>query len=102
MGCEHIKIGDAEAIICSRRRRPAPCSVGLCGRPSVALCDYKVERNGKPATCDSPMCARHRHPVDKNVDWCEGHYNYERKMAERVADANREMGLPEDGEYGDK
>ena len=51
------------AIICSRGQRRQKCSVGLCGKDSVALCDYPVERKGVKTTCDSPMCARHRHPV---------------------------------------
>lgn len=91
MGCEHVKIGNTEAIICSRGRRRQVCSVGLCGRPSVALCDYPVERSGKATTCDSPMCERHRHTVahtiiagkPEPVDYCEGHYNYEQRKKSR-------------------
>jgi|CXWL01.1.fsa_nt_gi hypothetical protein len=70
------------AIICSRGRRRQKCSVGLCGKDSVALCDYPVERKGVKTTCDSPMCAQHGHPVPGMVDmdWCEGHWNYEQRQ----------------------
>ena len=93
MGCEFASIKDADgkdlglAIICSRGRRQPLCSVGLCGKPSVALCDYPVERKGVKATCDAPMCARHRHPVpgQSDMDWCEGHWNHERRKFERGA-----------------
>jgi hypothetical protein len=86
MGCETIKLpGGITAIMCSRGRRPKPCCVPFCGRESVALCDYQVERNGKPATCDAPMCERHRHTIaqtdEDSVDWCEGHFNHEQRQA---------------------
>lgn len=79
MGCQHVNIGGANVIICSRGRRRQKCSVGLCGKDSVALCDYPVERKGKKTTCDSPMCAVHRHPVpgQTDTDWCEGHWQHE-------------------------
>ena len=78
MGCEII----GNAIVCSSGKRRQLCSVGLCGKPSVALCDYPVERKGAKATCDSPMCVRHRHPVpgEINKDWSEGHWNHERRQ----------------------
>lgn len=80
MGCKTVQIGDNAVIVCSRGRRLL-CSVPLCGKVSVALCDYPVERNGKPATCDSPMCTMHRRPVpDKpHEDWCESHFQYEQR-----------------------
>lgn len=90
MPCRTVQFpGGGGAIICSRGRRPAPCSVTFCGRPSVALCDYKVERNGKEATCDSPMCEKHRHTIEvheaDSIDWCEGHFNHEQRLKEKEA-----------------
>lgn len=81
MGCEII----GDAIVCSRGKRRTLCSVGLCGKPSVALCDYPVERKGVKGTCDSPMCERRRHPVPGEVDkdWCEGHWNHEQRHNQR-------------------
>lgn len=86
MSCEHLKMRtedgrEINAIVCMRGRRPKFCSVGFCNKPSVALCDYPVERKGKRATCDSPMCEQHRHPVpgQPDTDWCEGHYHLDKK-----------------------
>ncbi len=88
MGCEtrQVMLDDGTtgtAIVCSRGQRRQQCSVGFCGKDSVALCDYPVVRNGKSTTCDSPMCERHRHPVagEADKDWCEGHFNYEQRQA---------------------
>ena len=87
MGCETRKITfdddtTGTMIVCSRGQRRQLCSVGLCGKSTVALCDYPVERNGKNTTCDSPMCERHRHPVEgqPDMDWCEGHWNHEQRQ----------------------
>ncbi len=98
MGCEHVsfKTEDGkvvQAIICSRGRKPKFCSVPFCGKPSVALCDYPVERDGKETTCDSLMCAQHRHPVSGEIDrdWCEGHYNYEQRQKQRGGYAGEEQ-----------
>ena len=87
MGCDVVSIKDeggkviGQAFVCSRGRRRQLCSVPLCGKLSVALCDYPVERKGKKATCDSPMCAMHRHPVpgQADTDWCEGHWQHEQR-----------------------
>lgn len=105
MGCEPFKTEGGFGIICSRGRRPQACTVTFCGKPSVALCDYPVERKGIKGTCDSPMCQKHRHPVlgEKDKDWCEAHFNIHQMEQEAVnADANREMGLPEDVDWGNK
>jgi hypothetical protein len=94
MGCEHVSFKDEEgrevrAIICSRGRKPKSCSVPFCGNASVALCDYPVERKGKPGTCDSPMCERHRHPVlgQADTDWCDGHWHHEQRLSLPMGDA---------------
>lgn len=87
MGCDTVQLGDGRTIIvCSRGQRQQKCSA--CSRPAVALCDYKVIRKGKTATCDSPMCEQHRHPVPgmTDTDWCEGHWNYDRKQDERQSE----------------
>lgn len=45
-----------------------------CGRMSVALCDYPAGTlNGKPVTCDAPLCGRHRTHVGANRDHCPIH-----------------------------
>jgi hypothetical protein len=85
MGCESFRASDANVIICSRGRRRQLCSVGLCGKDSVALCDYPLGGRARGKTCDSPMCERHRHPVPNMVDtdWCEGHWNHEQRQQEQ-------------------
>lgn len=75
MGCDHIKLpGGGSAIVCSRGRRTQSCHIQGCRGTVVSLCDYPVERKGKKATCDAPMCSAHRHTVSKteddSVDWC--------------------------------
>lgn len=81
MACRIVYGVGVNTMICSRGNRRQVCSVSLCGKDSVALCDYPVERNGKTTTCDSPMCAMHRHPVPGEVDrdWCEGHWQHEQR-----------------------
>ncbi len=55
--------------------KPEPCAV--CGKPSVALCDFVVEERaqGEPHTCDRPLCRRHAvHPdPEKDIDYCPEH-----------------------------
>lgn len=82
MSCKIGHTAHSGMIICSRGLRRQQCSVGLCGKDSVAFCDYPVERKGKKTTCDSPMCAMHRHPVpgETDKDWCEGHWNHEQRQ----------------------
>jgi hypothetical protein len=84
MGCEII----GNAIVCSRGKRRQLCAVGLCGKPSVALCDYPITRKGTAATCDSPMCERHRYSVPGEIDknWCYGHFIHEQWRDVRVKD----------------
>lgn len=61
------------AIACSRGRREY-CDT--CRRPSVALCDFKVKRGGKEATCDRRMCAQHRTNVGPDMDYCPAHARF--------------------------
>lgn len=67
MPCRTYKnrVDGSTVIACSRGKQPPLCSVPSCGERSVALCDYPVERYGRPVTCDSPMCAGHRHTIAK-------------------------------------
>lgn len=75
MGCEHVRFGEFDMIVCSRGRKIQRCDVPKCGKPAVALCDFHVMRKGKRATCDRPMCREHRFPVHgaKNTDYCIFH-----------------------------
>ncbi len=84
MGCRPISFtlpngSRATGIACSRGQKEPRCSVGLCHRPVVALCDYRVLRHGKWTTCSSPMCDEHRHPVPgkADTDFCEGHWQFD-------------------------
>jgi hypothetical protein len=74
-----------------RRAGPAPCrgplvlgddpAIGAhCGRISVALCDAPAGQtlDGKPVTCDMPMCERHRTNVGPNLDHCPRHAKQQR------------------------
>lgn len=113
MTCRTVGLADNSlAIICTRgpKTKAKPCEE--CGKPSVALCDFPVApaiygktRRKKPKTCDSPMCQAHRHPVPgmDDCDYCTPHAIEARlDRAADNADANREMGLPEEGEWGNK
>lgn len=76
MGCEHVRIGGFDMIVCSRGRKTQRCDVPKCGKPAVALCDHPVTRKGRAATCDRPMCRDHRYPVAgvDNQDYCIFHH----------------------------
>lgn len=47
------------------------CQEPGCYERSVALCDWPLA-NGH--TCDRRMCAHHRHPVGRDLDYCTPHY----------------------------
>lgn len=49
MGCTHVKIGEAHAIVCGKTER---CK---CGKRATRLCDFKVPAK-KSGTCDAPLC----------------------------------------------
>lgn len=55
MVCTPFSINGARGFVCGPRR-PRPRCVG-CGKPAPLLCDWKVERRSKKATCDAPICA---------------------------------------------
>jgi protein-arginine kinase activator protein McsA len=69
MPCEHVKVGDTWAIVCSRGKRKNWCE--FCHeRPASKLCDAKIE-NGK--TCDAAICDHCATHSDKDIDYCPRH-----------------------------
>ena len=64
MPCEHVKIGDSYAIVCSRGSQKK-CKD--CGRKCTKLCDFPLT-NGK--TCDRPMCDAHAVNQAPEIDFC--------------------------------
>lgn len=58
MPCYPINDGTGRTgFVCTRGRRPAPCSVPGCGRPHTKLCDYPTKT--KSGTCDAKLCDTH-------------------------------------------
>lgn len=81
MTCEHIKIGDMHAIVCTRgpKSRPKPCE--FCNRPSTQLCDFPVEtfvgHDGKKhaaKTCDKRLCGVCARRGKSGRDYCPSHF----------------------------
>ncbi len=71
MPCTPIKLGDANAIVCTRgRSKGKRCSHGGCFRVHTVLCDFKLA-NGK--TCDAPLCKAHAHHTGDDTDYCLPH-----------------------------
>jgi hypothetical protein len=91
--CDKVDMGNGDfAIICGgRHKRQPPCIT--CGHPSSKLCDFPVVVNGKPRTCDKPICSRCAVSKGPDVDWCQPH---ERNSAGIFAQRERE-GLRPDG-----
>lgn len=88
--------GGGYAIACSRGQRQPRCS--SCGARASKLCDYRVERDGKPATCDRALCTRCAVRVpfgSRFLDYCPPHYRSDQKRSEpaqldhRIGDAKR-------------
>lgn len=80
MPCNHMKLpGGGYAIVCARGGGKRCVT---CGRPSTLLCDYPVTRDGKPGTCDRPMCAKHAEHVGPDRDYCLAHAEHARKDGE--------------------
>lgn len=76
MPCELLVDERGTTFVCSRgQRRTPPCAD--CGRPSVALCDFPVQRPTfgvlEVATCDRAACRDHRVRVGPNLDYCIPH-----------------------------
>jgi hypothetical protein len=72
MACRGYRLpGGGQMIVCGPHRPRPPCEATDCGpRPAahVALCDFPVVRNGRPATCDLKLCERHRWPMPGHAD----------------------------------
>lgn len=86
MPCEHVRIGDSVAIVCSRTRkgkRYTPLCATCSTTPSSFQCDWIVERaqpsllDGEPTpahkTCDAHICARHARKVGPDKHLCPIH-----------------------------
>lgn len=77
MTCEHVKIGDAHAIICSRGPRRRKCSNGQCTQWASRECDYPVKAYGpahaRSHTCDKPLCHGCAVSVGPDRDYCPAH-----------------------------
>ena len=73
MPCETKDLGNGGgfAIICSRGRSGKRCA--HCGAAAALLCDFPVERVGKRATCDAPLCARCTTKIAGDGDLCRPH-----------------------------
>lgn len=100
--------GSAAGIICTRgpRRAAEPCQVPGCTRPHVALCDWKVSREGRPGTCDLRICAGHRWPIpgERDKDLCPAHRKLHEQqtpqqltLGEKVAYVRQESSEPPKG-----
>lgn len=81
MRCTHLPLPGGVAIVCSRNRPVARCR--LCGRHSVALCDFKLLGRARGKTCDMPICAAHQHKhgtfeagpnKGDSIDYCPAHH----------------------------
>ena len=78
--------GGVTGIACTRGRRPDPCSVPGCGRPSSRLCDYPLvplEVGKDPKTCDAKLCPRCAVKVGPNSDYCPAHARLTATQAKR-------------------
>lgn len=78
--------------VCYTAPPPKPCYI--CGRPSIALCDWP-DLSHKSGTCDRPLCAQHRvkpvptfgKPETADIDYCLEHgaiYQKERDLKEKT------------------
>lgn len=85
MPCTPVKLPNGDtAIVCSRRRKPAPCKD--CGRPSTVLCDFPSTI--KPGTtCDRPLCGSCSKSVGPNLDYCLRHPSPEEAEAAKMLEA---------------
>lgn len=76
MHCDFVKLENGQRIIICGARRPKEkvrrCH--NCGARATLLCDATVQRNGRKATCDLPMCSVCSVPMGENVDYCRSHH----------------------------
>lgn len=68
MPCDHVKLGDTTAIVCSRGRRPKRCTA--CHLQGTYLCDWKLGAGG---LCNKPICPEHALEVAKDKHLCPTH-----------------------------
>lgn len=69
MSCDHVKIGGATTIVCSRGRKPPRCA-WCTHTPSAFQCDWKT---AKGKTCDKHICATHALEVAPEKHLCPEH-----------------------------
>ena len=53
--------------------RPAHGQCHYCWRHYTKLCDYPVDRDQGPGTCDVPMCDACATPGGVGIDHCKAH-----------------------------
>jgi hypothetical protein len=70
MPCDISEKNGITTIICSRGRRPQPCTFDGCNRDGSFLCDFPI---GAGKTCDRRICGRHARTIAKNVQHCITH-----------------------------
>lgn len=63
---------------CFRSPMLGGCKDPGCGTRAVYVCEYPVMRDGKPATCDRPLCERHTTVID-NKKHCAVHAKLAKK-----------------------
>ena len=97
MGCRVVNLpGEGRAIVCGPRLRkqpePKPCV--SCGKPSTALCDWRIspdedakrrkgQKRRKDPTCDAALCDEHRYRIGPNRDLCPPHRERHEKWVTR-------------------
>lgn len=84
MACRIIANGkEGFVVVCTRggttRTR---CGVPGCWAEGAKLCDFPVERKGKPGTCDAKLCAQHATSVGEDKDYCPPHAKRAREREE--------------------
>lgn len=82
MSCEHVKVGNTVAIVCSRGQRRHKCQ--WCALAATLQCDWKVAA-GK--TCDKHLCAAHGSQVAPDKHLCPEHQVAYRNWMARKTDA---------------
>jgi hypothetical protein len=77
MTCERIDTPQGTIIACTRgANRTGRRKCAFCTFPAKYVCDWPtgaVAEDGKPATCDKPLCAVHARYAGKNKCHCVNH-----------------------------
>lgn len=74
MPCEHIRMHDGTVMIVRyAKRRAKRC--GFCNGKATRECDYELGRtlDGRPITCDAPICSACARPIGEEKDLCPRH-----------------------------